>query len=84
MASSNPNKRSLEPEEDEETGSPKRSKEENGNSSSSESSSDSSSSGKSQTPFGFLITDWFPMLPFYTPITQQTDKNTDIQVVIIF
>ena len=55
MASSNPNKRSLEPEEDEETGSPKRSKEENGDSSSSESSSDSSSSGKLFSKYSIFV-----------------------------
>ena len=54
MDTSNPNKRSLEPEEQEEGASPKRSKEENASSSSSESSSDSSSSGKIPHSFQFF------------------------------
>ena len=55
MDTSNPNKRSLEPEEQEEGASPKRSKEENASSSSSESSSDSSSSGKPFSKYSIWV-----------------------------
>ena len=55
MDTSNPNKRSLEPEEQEEGASPKRSKEENASSSSSESSSDSSSSGKLFSKYSIFL-----------------------------